>query len=80
MKLTAEMFKSAYHPPAVVNSVHDAACVFVDVAEDQPAFFGLILQLSHPEIPDQKFLQLFRLSPDVAAVVIDELQLHMDTM
>lgn len=80
MKLTAQMFKDAYHPPAVVNVVHDAACVWVDVEDDQPAFFGLIFEISHPEIPDKKFLQLFRLSPDVTALVADELQIHLDNM
>ncbi len=73
MLVTTEMFYEAYRPPAHINSVHDAGCLWIDLENDQPAYCGLMFELSHPDIPDVRFRQLYRLSNVMVIDLLEQL-------
>lgn len=60
MNLDKRLFAKLYDPPAVVPTVVDVACVWVDLSDDPPPFCGVVFRLQHPDL-DAPFDQLFRL-------------------
>ena len=77
MRVTTEMFHEAHRPPAHINTVHDAGCLWVDLDGDQPPYCGLMLALSHPDLPDREFVQMYRLTNEMVTSLIHELMPYM---